>query len=115
MLRAHSFFVGALALSLSIPTRGSGAVSPNASADGGAFFDVYVHGKPEVVQEHIELALPGKYIKTVFLRLTQQQKIVAVPVHDGEPLSMQFNFYRSPCNAELENRLIEMCRYMQWP
>jgi len=87
-VRAHSFFVGALALSLSIPTRGSGAGSPNASADGGAFFDVYVHGKPEVVQEHIELALPGKYIKTVFLRLTQQQKIVAVPVHDGEPLPM---------------------------
>jgi hypothetical protein len=43
-------------------------------------FDVHVHGKPEFVPEHQTMVpfLPGKYIKTVFLRLRKQQVLQTV-------------------------------------
>ena len=62
---------------------GAGKAGEHSSPD----VQVQVHGKPEYVVEHGRLALPGRYIKTVFLQLVQQQQqtVVAVPVHDGEP------------------------------
>ena len=41
----------------------------------GGEFDVHVHGKPEFVAEDQAMVpfLPGKYIKTVFLRIRKQQ------------------------------------------
>ena len=38
-------------------------------------YDVYVHGRPEFVEAHRELGLPGKYLATLFLELTRQQVV----------------------------------------
>ena len=69
-----------LALALGAP---AGVLSEkrDANSSHGA---VRVHDRPLFVAEHAQLQLPGKYIKTLFLELTQAQRIVAVPVHDGE-------------------------------
>jgi len=49
------------------------------SADAAKFepdarpYDVQVQGGPEFVDEHSQLMLPGKYLATLFLKLTRQQ------------------------------------------
>ncbi|MGB1596238.1 MAG: hypothetical protein ACPIOQ_25980, partial [Promethearchaeia archaeon] len=69
-----------LALALGAP---AGVLSEKRDANS-SYGAVRVHDRPLFVAEHAQLQLPGKYIKTLFLELTQAQRIVAVPVHDGE-------------------------------
>ena len=47
------------------------AAGAGAAADSD--WQVRVHGEPEVIAEHKHQNLPGKYIKTVFLQLAQEQ------------------------------------------
>lgn len=70
---ARVLVIALLSLQLTREATIAGASVPGAGKDGGASYDVYVHGKPDFIHEHQQLALPGKYIKTVFLRLAKQQ------------------------------------------
>ena len=54
-----------------------GRLEMGAGTNGRGPYNVYVHGSPEYVDQHQLLALPGRYIKTIFFELPTQQVLPA--------------------------------------
>ena len=90
-------FLTALLAWLALLALAANSTTWASSADAASWpYDVNVKGGPEFVDEHSQLMLPGKYIATLFLELTQQQVSNAARVgaytsgiRDGAPEGFQ--------------------------
>ena len=99
---AHMFFTALLAW-LTLLALAANPTTWASSADAASRpYDVNVKGAPEFVDEHSQLMLPGKYLATLFLELTQQQvsntaRVGALPRVSVTALRRVFNIWVVAC------------------